>query len=355
MRRYLNVSPEMHVSASGDVAAAAQAIGAGGVVEVPTETVTALSASAVRPVGLDRLWSMKRGVRRGALAWHIASTQPLLELTDRPVHRRLIERLAPGPVGFALALGEARLDDVLGALGVARGVVDDAGRLLVRVPSHPVARSLLAAVDEPLVMARLSRDGNAPVNADVRLAGPPAPLGRPSTMLLLQDDGGYDVLREGVIEERFISKQLTRTVLFVCTGNTCRSPMAAALARHVLSESSPALETKILSAGTTAMDGMPATIEAVRAVQSLGGSLEGHGSRLLTRDLIGQADVIFAMTRSHAATVQAMDSSVGDRLHLLDPSGEDVPDPIGGPQPLYDATAARLAELVRTRLAELDS
>ncbi|MEO1130213.1 MAG: Sua5/YciO/YrdC/YwlC family protein, partial [Planctomycetota bacterium] len=300
------------------------------------------------------LWSMKPGVRRGALAWHVASIGVLLDLTTWPVHRRLIERLAPGPVGFALELGGDRLDDVVAGLGVARGVIDD-GRLLVRVPSHPVARALIAAVDEPLVMARLSRDGETPVLSDVTLSGPPAPLGRPSTMLLLRDDGGYDVLREGVIEERFISKQLTRTVLFVCTGNTCRSPMAAALARHVLSESAPPLETRILSAGTTAMDGMPATVEAVRAVQSLGGLLEGHGSRLLTRELIGQADVIFAMTRSHAAAVESMDSSVGDRLHLLDPTGEDVPDPIGGPQSLYDATAARLADLVRVRLAELDS
>src|SRR5678815_1292877 len=103
---------------------------------------------------------------------------------------------------------------------------------------------------------------------------------RPSTTIRLLSDGGYRIIAEGALESRMVKKQLERTILFLCTGNTCRSPMAAAIARH-LATPSPGLTTRFLSAGTAAADGSPATQETIAAVESLGidpASLHSHRS-----------------------------------------------------------------------------
>jgi protein-tyrosine-phosphatase len=143
-----------------------------------------------------------------------------------------------------------------------------------------------------------------------------------------------------------------RTVLFVCSGNTCRSPMAASLARKLLAERGSSVV--VASAGAFTAGGSPATPEAVRAAASLGADLAGHRSRALTRGLLGRADVIFGLTRGHLEAIRGIDPAAADRVYLLDPGGHDVPDPVGGSQALYDQTALRLASMIEARLVELE-
>jgi len=145
-----------------------------------------------------------------------------------------------------------------------------------------------------------------------------------------------------------------RTILFVCTGNTCRSPMAEAIARRMLSDQGIGSDrARVVSAGAFAGDGAPATREAVRAVASVGADLSRFRSRALRPALLREADIIFAMSASHVAAILEMDPSAADRVYLLDPDGSDVPDPLGGPQSLYDQTALRLGELIRRRLGDM--
>lgn len=138
--------------------------------------------------------------------------------------------------------------------------------------------------------------------------------------------------------------------------------MAEAVATAILSET-PALAvtTRVQSAGVSASVGQEPTNEAVQALGEAGvrGSagqapLTGFRSRQLTRGMIDQADVVFAMTRGHAQAVAAKYPYAADRVMMLDPSGADVMDPIGGPLDLYRQTARRLQELVRRRLHEMD-
>lgn len=78
-----------------------------------------------------------------------------------------------------------------------------------------------------------------------------------------------------------------------------------------------------------------------------------HASTPLTREMINEAELIFAMTRSHAEAVVRMEPSAASRVLLLDPEGRDIPDPIGSPREAYDRTADRLLDAIRRRLGEL--
>lgn len=147
----------------------------------------------------------------------------------------------------------------------------------------------------------------------------------------------------------------TIKLLFVCSGNTCRSPMAAAITAHFVARRGDRLpRIEVDSVGTGAMGGLPATPEAVRAVSRFDVSLDGHRSKAISHESIAWADVIYCMTPAHVAAVVALDPGAAVRTELIDPKGNSVDDPIGGPQRAYDEAARKLADLIAARLKELD-
>src|SRR6516164_2457155 len=91
-----------------------------------------------------------------------------------------------------------------------------------------------------------------------------------------------------------------KTILFICTGNVCRSPMAEALFRRATDGRG---DFRVLSAGLGAMNGQPPTAHSVAAMRDVGLDISGQRSRSLTADLVGQADYIFGMTHGHVDTL----------------------------------------------------
>ena len=91
-----------------------------------------------------------------------------------------------------------------------------------------------------------------------------------------------------------------KTVLFICTGNVCRSPMAEALFRKAAEGRG---DFRVLSAGLGAVDGQPPTAHSVSAMRELGMDISAQRSRALTTNLLQQADYVFGMTHSHVDTI----------------------------------------------------
>lgn len=153
---------------------------------------------------------------------------------------------------------------------------------------------------------------------------------------------------------------LPRLILFVCSGNTCRSPMAAALANAEiatrLNVPFAALETvnaRALSAGVSARVGAPLTPEAQEVLRSLNVPVRPHAARNLTVELAGQAEVIFCMTSAHRKAVIEMVPSVAAKTFCLDPAG-DLEDPIGMGLAAYVSCARRIQSLLSLRLDALN-
>jgi protein-tyrosine-phosphatase len=135
-------------------------------------------------------------------------------------------------------------------------------------------------------------------------------------------------------------------VLFVCTGNTCRSPLAAAALVRALGDRAERVE--VTSAGTAALPGAPATEGARRAAARAGLDLEAHASRRLDASILDGVDLVLLMDPRDHALVRALDPEAAEQTWgLADfarpaPSGEAIPDPYGGSAEAYEETLRRI-------------
>jgi protein-tyrosine phosphatase len=147
-----------------------------------------------------------------------------------------------------------------------------------------------------------------------------------------------------------------RRILLVCSGNTCRSPMAerllAARARAL------GLDLVVSSAGLSALEGEPATPEARAALRRRQLDAEGHRARRLTEELVREADLVLTMTSAHKQGLLARFPEAAGKVFTLGefaegPAGGDVEDPYGRGEEAYEQCAARLERLVEQAVQRL--
>jgi tRNA threonylcarbamoyl adenosine modification protein (Sua5/YciO/YrdC/YwlC family) len=355
---------------------AAEVFASGGLVIFPTETVYGIGASVAHDAGYRALRHVKGRPEVQPFTLHTPTPDSALRYVD-PANKtltRLIRKVFPGPVTLVVDVDDATIDRSLAALGLP---ADHRDRLYhdntigLRCPDHPLAEAVLGAVPDPIVASSANLRGDAPPltfeqavkalgdKAQLVVDGGPCRFARPSTIVRVHTNGQVEVQREGVYDERYIRKLLRWNLLLVCSGNTCRSPMAEAMAKQIVAgmrQISPdqldEAGVRITSAGSFATSGASASDQAVEVMQRRGLDVTRHRSRSLSLELVNEADVILCMTRSHRRAVLDMAPHAGDKTLLLDPDG-DIDDPYGSDVAVYEACADQIRTHLEARLQEL--
>jgi tRNA threonylcarbamoyl adenosine modification protein (Sua5/YciO/YrdC/YwlC family) len=339
-----------------ELARAGAILRAGGLVAFPTETVYGVAAASDLPDAVARLYALKGRPPEKPTALMVADVSEVRARCPRipRAAERLMARFWPGPLTLVLRDAEGRMTGF-------------------RLPGSPLARGLVRETGVPLVVPSANRAGKPPATTaeqvlsefpeglDLVIDGGSAGRGVASTVVRVGDsdpedpdasEGVVDVLREGAIPASRVLDPRTVSVLFVCTGNTDRSPLAAALLRRRLAQRlgvpESALEAHgfvVRSAGVEAVEGRPPSPSCLRvAKEAPGGPLDlsGHRSRRLTEALLEQATHVFCMERAHLEEILAFFPLRAKDVRLLDPEGEDVDDPAGRGMPAFRRLATRL-------------
>ncbi len=144
-----------------------------------------------------------------------------------------------------------------------------------------------------------------------------------------------------------------KRILFICTGNTCRSPMAEGLFRK-LSSHHP--EWQAGSAGTAAWHGQEASPETLHVLQERGINLSCHESRPVTEELMENATDVYAMTESHLAALLANFPEHADKIRLVTcyTDNRSIADPIGCGQTAYNSVAQQLTAAIQAIISRME-
>jgi protein-tyrosine phosphatase len=351
---------------------ASETLRGGGLVTFPTETVYGVAARADDLEAVDRLRAVKGRGAEKAFTVHIASRNEVTEFVPRisGLAARLARKGWPGPLTLIAAV-----DDPLSA-PVMAGKNDSVAAAIyynntvgLRCPDDRVAFELLRRAGGPVIAASANKAGQPPATSgtealealndqvDMLIDTGETKYAKPSTIVRAGADS-YEILRDGVYDAGIVERMSTLRILFVCTGNTCRSPMAAAIAERIIAErlgcrieDLPGHRVIVESAGTSGGIGGAAE-NAVKAMSARGLDVTHHVSRALSADLARQADYVFVMTRVHRDVVMRLAPQIADRVRLV-MEDQDVPDPLGGSEADYARCADQLESALRTRLQEV--
>lgn len=343
---------------------AVQQLSSGDLVALPSEAGYVLAGAALVEAASRRFNS---GSEAPALLLRAADeVEDFLPQLPK-VGLRIARRCWPGPLvlrapatatsGFVAALPES-----------SRATVIANGQLSVRVSSHPVLSEVAKLSHGPLLIREIetsSKDltvGSWTEAALVVKDNVATESNSESRTSIVQIDsqGGWKAERIGATPESKLQVAACELILFCCTGNTCRSPMAESLCRHLLAERlkcSPQELTQrgflIASAGLAADYGNPASHESVEVMKRRGLDLRSHTSQPLTDRLIEHADRCYTMTNSHRLAILDSHPELADRVQVLARDGQDISDPIGGTMDDYLACAASIEKHLARIIDEL--
>jgi len=329
---------------------AAGVLSKGGIVAFPTETVYGLGCRADKKDVVEKLYELKQRPKDKPFSLAIGDIPRVFNNyfdTLPPFGYRLIERFWPGPLTI---IYYSPTDKKVG----------------VRVPSNVIASQILQALSTAVYLpsANISGQKEAVTASEVETSfgdkidliveGECCSHSRPSTVVDLTFKP-FKMLREGVISERDILKVFIRKrILFVCTGNSCRSPMAEFLMRKYLKQVRPYFNDRyeIISRGIAAFPGTGATapvINILKKEESLDAS-RFFAQRLDKRAILS-SDLIFTMEENQSKHILRYEPKAEGKVFnlkkFLPPEfAQDIPDPIGRGMKAYEQAYSLIKEAV---------
>jgi len=350
---------------------AAAIIESGGLVAFPTETVYGI-ACRVKSDSLARLDNLKGRTDDKYYTLHIGQKSDVGNYVPNIglVSQKLIQNAWPGPLTVVFELDNKDIDEQHKNLEgeVFENLYRD-NAIGIRCPDNTIAARLLQQTSTPVVAPSANITGSPPAvdagqvlnqlsgKIDLLLDAGPCKYEQSSTIVKI-GKRGMAILRPGVYSQAELKALSQIQFLFVCTGNTCRSPMAEGIFRKYLAEKFQCnvdgldkMGYKVTSAGIIGSVGYPATAEAVAACAAKGVDIKAHRNKALSRELVEASDIVFAMEQIHRDRVIIFDPKAASKCFLL-AGNTGVPDPIGQPQQSYDKCAKLIERAVQKRISE---
>jgi len=313
---------------SSQLEKAAGLLKAGRLVIFPTETVYGIGALASDRSTLERIYQLKGRPKTKPFAWHLSSPEQLkkLKLAPNPLFEKAADKFYPAPF---TSLVRDHKGETVG----------------IRIPESPAARDFIGSAGGAIFATSANPSGKpSPISSesvleyfdgkvDLVLDGGRTLYGGDSTVIDFTAEP-FKILRPGVYSQiepeiRKLALPLTKkkNILIVCTGNTCRSPMAEGWLRSELKRKGLDREIEVISCGVFARKGVHAAFEAGLLLKNEEIDISEHRSKPLTREIVDSATRIIVMSEEHREAILEFYPGTSERIKVLrieDPIGQDI-------------------------------
>ena len=324
----------------------------GKIIAFPTETVYGLAVSALQPQAVTRLNELKQRPEDKPFTYHIGNLGMLerLDVIQGRVLRFLINQFWPGPVTL-LALN--RKDEKIG----------------LRFPKNEIAIRIMNQITDPIVATSANiSGGKSPTTAeevlrifpnemDVVIDGGPCELAGDSTIVdtvtnppQIVRKGVYADRVEQAIEKIKFGRFPRKKILVVCTGNTCRSPMAQGWLEHELKKKGLSEQIEVSSCGICARDGYSAAMESILTLKNDEIEFDNFKTHLCKREDVLAADLILVMSEEHRKFISELCPPARERIIVLG-----ISDPVGMSLDFYERSYRSIKEKILSLWPEIIS